>query len=1851
MSSLREAVNALQRRHAEYIEATYHIGSRRLIKERKEILGAPGQTVSHPWLEATPPYKSAGSIGTLDLPPPVEKLLQALAKKKLGVIDPPYVHQAEALRAFFAKGRDLVVSTGTGSGKTEVFLYSILGALAMEADRAKTTRVRGIRAMILYPMNALVSDQLARLRRSLGDPTAAGIIAEQFGRIAQFGMYTGRTPYHGAYDEDKNERYVAPAIKYFAALEADQGRKTLFRELKKRGRIPSKDLTGFAGGRLRATRYHTQPGDRELFTRQEMHSPNEFGGTPDILITNYSMLEYMLLRPIEQTMFQSTREWLRQDTANQLILVIDEAHLYRGAQGAEVAMLIRRLLQHLEVPRSRIRCILTSASLGAREGAAKNGRAFAARLTAAPEDTFEVILGNRRELGGKLPLPPSLGQALKGISPDLSTSSLGPAAVYFGWGGQMPVEREKLLAFVGGRLATRPEFAAFHDLLAKGPITLPAAASLLFPELPQEDAMDAALNFALMASAATQPQGEEIVPLLPVRLHLMFRGLPVQWICLNSACPARRAQEEASLLGLEFLSPRLTCPHCDSRVFELLTHRTCGAAYIRAFTTSRELRPPVFLWAERETPELTEIHVLVETPRTDSDPMNQDVPFIEQVPAYAIDTTTGYLVADGPETRSPPFIRCWLPPVQPRASPKKGGGKKPQKSEKADDLPLSWNRCLVCGINERPWKGQTHIMDLETKGEDPFAHLVKNLFALQPPVAASPAAGERPLPNQGRKVLCFSDGRQKAARLARDLQRTVEQDSFREMLMLAASRLAKDATMDQLFAAFVLVGLEKNIGIFDDGDGPEGGGDYPGSRSLFHGAQADLSRIQVEYRFNRMADVLADEWARRELDGKRPRQYDQNLLRALGDRNFSLRSAMVGFVAPHPGTLRVIREFCTGIDGELLGNIVLATIEHALGKRAYDPRIQDDDRILSRRALTAPSGYPETEGEGIRGETLVPAEIQHALQGVDEPQIASIMTSMKRGGPNREPPLFVAERGRYWLNPSALILRNALDHDWFQCSGCRRLTPYSFDGRCPDDECGAATNVLPADDLYIETRKSFLRKPVADVLAGRRDPFTLRSEEHTAQLNSKDASQVFGRAERYELLFQDVLIGDLGSEQPVDVLSCTTTMEVGIDIGSLTAVALRTVPPRADNYQQRSGRAGRRGSALSMILTFADNSPYENHIFSHPELLIGVDPGAPSIYVGNVRIAERHLCASILQAFFQRRLGENREGPEPSVQTRNVFESLGTAAAFFDEEGPYSLSELRKWLISEFANAGSPHVKRLGEVLSAEMASVSSFAAKEGWREAFVLQTSKDFMAALEELKARANWGKADQEGAELLPTLLDAGLLPTFSFPIDVCGFTVRDYDHRTKRLGNRYEMALGTGQALSEYIPGREIVVDKHTFVSYGLYFPFSRDPVSRGRSVAWDSLPWLALCEACGTVLEVSSENRSAVPAQCRVCGGDTLVTNKWLKPLGFAPRVSQSRGAVEGAQREAERVYATRACFPFPIKPPEHAPQPGRRVSSMATVRGLSNERLIVANYGPRAEGFHVCAECGATSLEGPLPPKHDRPYQIEHWLLRGRPAQCSGASEVVVLAYDLRTDLAMLSIAANSALELTFGADWFKGAAFSLSEALVQGASRVLGIEETELAGNWRVAPPHDNDASDVRGYLEFFLYDTTPGGAGFAARTADRMEAVIDAARDILASCDCDSSCTKCLRTYENRTYHETLNRNLANALLDYATTGQVPLLDPEHSKKLQRRIAAALALIDPETKISPARGNNIVILRGGKVLNVRLGSVLEHVPGMLSRGGKVLRRLPGDAGLRCSDHDVEHKLPFVVGEIVAELQ
>jgi hypothetical protein len=1036
----------------------------------------------------------------------------------------------------------------------------------------------------------------------------------------------------------------------------------------------------------------------------------------------------------------------------------------------------------------------------------------------------------------------------------------------------------------------------------------------------------------------------------------------------------------------------------------------------------------------------------------------------------------------------------------------------PTEEPPDEDAAWSWTRCPACGIQEQRRHGNTKIQDLVTKGEEPFANIVRSMFGIQP-------ADDRKadLPNKGKKVLCFSDGRQKAARLARDLQSNVELDSFREVMAAIVDRYDGELSMDQFFAEFAVYCDKHNIVFFDDSDEytSNQGVEYRGSRTHFEQIQGSLDDIANRYSLDSVDEIPDHPMARKEL-ADRPRQFDQTLLRSIGDEYYSIAASLVGYLRPTDAVLDAITQANPSLDTELVESILVEALKSACEDRFFDSGISS-----IQRSKSLAYGWMSEEEVGVEYDELIPDYIKETLEDtVSESEWQTLVMSLVDTNPTLFEPV---SPGKFVVNPAATTIELRVTEDWYRCEGCRQFAAVSLDGVCPREDCSGHLETVGDEDIHLQARKNFLRNPPQRVVNENRDPFTLRSEEHSAQLSAKDFSEPFSRSEIYELLFQDILVGDTDVEQPIDVLSCTTTMEVGIDIGSLTGVAMRTVPPAPENYEQRAGRAGRRGVGLSTIITFADNSPHESHYFDNPELMVGGEGTEPIIYSGNEKIAQRHINASLLARFFD---------PSEFAETSDVFRSLGTASEFFGNNGAHSFGAFEGWVKEEILVPDSDIVEELGTLLPDALGEEQS----GDWRTEFVQTAAAEFIENLRELQERTTWTDTDEEDSDLLSTLLDDALLPTFSFPTDVCDFIVRGADADSGHPKTKYEMSRDLKQALSTYAPGREIVVDKKTYESYGVYFRFTDDPNDRATTVDWDDLDWLNFCRRCETILDERDENLAEQEMLCPVCEEEEISAVQMFTPPAFAPEVDQAGQPEQASGYSEERVYATPPKYPLTPTPADASDQEmlDEKTIGPSRVGRLNDEQLLVANFGPDDEGFDICTKCGAVGRSGGLSNPHNRPYpkDIRHMDMSEWTNQCSGSVTRASFSHSFPSDLTVFRIPLREPMEFVPNADWFESAAQSLAEALVMGASRSLGIEDQELEGGFRTRSADLGPEDDARGFIEIFLFDTTSGGAGFSSKVWDEFDTVLEEARSILADCDCATACHSCLRRYQNRHLH-----------------------------------------------------------------------------------------------------------------------
>lgn len=1687
---VKSTYDTITNRLLDYINTEYLGKNDALRAACEKELQRVGTVFQEPYIEANPAYlEVTDGFHQADLAEDVIKILLKMAERNLGVYKNPYKHQLEALEAFY-RGHDLFVATGTGSGKTECFMWPMVSKLVLEQIHSpETWEIRGVRAIMLYPMNALVSDQLGRLRRMIGnDENGFHCLLNEMApgrRVPQFGMYTGRTPYSGRAEEAQN-RDLADTIEKDILRQPKEVKEKL-REL---GKYPSKeDLAAFVQRLRKQENGLTDPMDAELITRHEMHQY-----CPDILITNYSMMEYMLMRPIEKDIWKKTKNWLDSNQSHKLLFVIDEAHMYHGSSGAEVALLVRRLLHKLGIRRSRVQFILTSASVPPGEEKEEEIRQFACDLSAQRinENKFILIKGTEeevRENGEEFDPEVLADYDMDALQQEWNRRY--PAILDFagrvGFPKSFDSEDEKMIEIwlydCLRRCApmlrimeqTRGHAVSFQELVKRA-----------FPHGQLSAAEKATSVLLAIAPLARNADGKV---LYPARLHMMFRGLQGIYACSNPACTQRSHESSGLELGRIYLRKPGTRCKCGGMIYELLNERSCGALFLRGFMDVSESQNP-FVWNEpgiQFTDNLKEVLFY---------PIPQDGSFkpTKNMHTAYLNALTGHLdIYSGEEDVEECCIRVAYSEMVVKGRP---------------DL-WTFGTCPKCD------KMRFEATDFVTKGNEPFFNLVSEQFYIQPPVPEY-----RGKANEGRKVLLFSDSRQRAAVLAKDLTRAADEWAMKKALTVAAAELqewakrnGKEPTLNILYAVFLKVAYQNGLRFFYGNNEEE--------------LLEDLKKMGELY--EKKGDKIKYSSVIKNYFDHIPDQYYEHLLRQLCSNFRSLTDAGLCWVEPCKSdeddeTFEEIEEKLeeAGVEMSLEEFRVLfaawameiMTSQYAIGSKI-------DNEV--RKNITV---YPRL---GIEDADRLPPRIKKMLEthGFSKAQIGVITGVLGR---------YLAQgvhtSSRY-LNMNMITLRFGEDHEWYKCPRCSGVFPFILWGRCAHCGKGIPRKMGMEDFKGI----NFWRAPVLEAVHGDPQAYMTRinTEEHTAQLSYKDQRhKTWSTTEDFEMRFQNVHVDN---DRPVDILSCTTTMEVGIDIGSLTAVGLRNVPPRRENYQQRAGRAGRRSAAISTIVTYTDNRPHDSYYFHNPEKIISGVPRTPWIDVNNKKLAYRHLNIICATEFFDR---------------------MGTGA---DEESICGFFQENYDKFRDFISGKTERDFDLETLIPKEVA-------------INIEEYKKDILGQLEKLKKSVEefpeeYREEDGQEKSVLYAFLEKGIFPTYSFPKDVVGFYVEK--ERGGKIDQKPERALDI--AVSEYAPGRLVVINKVTYKSGGIYSfhskfrPNEQEHPARPyfESTSREYFKDLYYCNdaACNWMgLETQSK--------CPFCGKETIRHRKMLKPWGFAP-VNGIK--TREAEAEAEMTYAEEPCYSITPKENEM-----RMASGFINLRysKRADDPLIILNKGPKSAGFMVCKDCGAAvpgddevSLR-----KIGKPYRRQY-----ADNNCQHPAGSVVNTYlgnQFRTDMVVYEITLDAKqVNVSPGGFWIRRAGQTLAEAMTLAGGRLLDIEFNELKSGFRLRYSEDS----LKAYVDVFLFDCLSSGAGYCSALAERTGELMGEAKKVLESCPagCDSACHECLMHYWNQRVHGLLDRFAALELLKWCESSELP---PELSYDRQEELLDPLNAMGAEYKI-----------------------------------------------------------------------
>ncbi|WP_176235229.1 DEAD/DEAH box helicase [Candidatus Hakubella thermalkaliphila] len=1657
-----------------------------------------------PFIETTPRFRTGAWLRHLGLPW-IPRELPELARFGLPTNRfPLWTHQEEALRAAWAEDgspRDLIVASGTGSGKTECFYLPILADILREAlhwsapnsagspgewhsrgrvwlhSRRYETRPAALRAIVLYPMNALVNDQLRRLRRTLASDEALAWQREHLqGNLIYFARYTSQTEVPGRPHQDWRRRQWN---KYQDKMQRGWG--TIDADLRRFGGWP-------------------RPDGPEMLCRWNMQA-----APPDILLTNYSMLEYMLVRPIEAPIFEQTKEWLAASRQHILTLVLDEAHTYTGARGTEVAYLIRRLFERLEVGPEQVRCIATSASLGETEEALRRVRHFASELFGHPEDRFTVIRAEIEPVPEDLPAPtPQELQAFATFQESLErtqeTHQPGDERQ------RMEAAAEQLFADLGLQpvgsdvserlyqaLQDHPRLLDLRRHTARRAQEFDAVANSIWGDLGDEPQRRKATAGLLSAGAYARPGGTadpDVPPLLPSRLHLMFRGLPGLWACIDPNCPEVADVGNQRPCGKLYAEPWIWCD-CGARVLEVFSCRVCGLLFLGGIPDDDGRLWPYEKDLEGGLQDYD--HYQVVAAEDPGAPRPGQRAWAEE--RRSIYTTAVVSRADAPDTRI-----VWVEPAR-----------NGRDNDRAGRRPAV---CPRCNARRSP---KRHIIEpLRSTGPQSFAVLIEHAFRAQPPrdgreaelaseAPASPSAQRRrwfqaaieeaePVvpptsnPNRGRKALIFSDGRQDAATLAGNLTYLHARDLFRQLLLFVLNEYQQQTQQMELpvpelrrrvFDLAICRGIDPTFGEVEN-------------------FWSQLGASPHEARLN--AAPIIDAYLRREIADREVGVEALGLARWVLD---PLGRNLETDIIPLPPfeareTLALLYAVLRILAGE---NVILPSdrnpeawprelVEFWLRRIVIRPPYREEhafvwDPNLNNRLIRYLSSVANAAGLGAGG-------IARLMNALWEDYLLEAQALMPTVG-NRPG----------WGTPITRLALAPLPDRVYVCTACGYLSAETVRDVCT--RCQSTCEEVLSTEVA-ERRRNYYHYLAQLALSPNEypDPFPLRVLEHTAQISPVDAAT----RERH---FQDQFIPS-GPEQEdarecrVDILSVTTTMEMGIDIGDLTTVGLHNTPPTVANYQQRAGRAGRRSDGVAVVLTYARDRSHDQYYYSRVAEIVTGPVRVPEVHLDNPVIARRHVHALALQRYF---LGRTRVEDES-----NLFGTFGTVASFRRGD-PSRLQELS-------------HLLSRGEFRTEVKAAACCV----------VPNRANEVREWLNELPARIEQAlERVQDNEDLLEALITRGVLPRYAFPVDLVAL----WTEEPTRYNRGEEVQRDLQIALSEYAPDAPVVIDGWIYRSAGLYTPFEDDP-------RYEPDAWFYECPDCRYVQFADraggAPNWTGCPA-CRsqITGEPRRRSLPAIRPEGFRTDWTERPRKYRGGGRE-RAGFATTA----QLHAGETASHGQQHCSGRLWVHHRTGD-LYMINRGPDEEpGFWICPRCGR-NLERAT--QEHRAPEYPRRNCAGRPQQRS------VLLHGFQSDVVIVAINLPTSLDASPRHPSGRAAWLSFSTALLRAAAAHLQIDASELAVGMRpwVHP-------DGRLLGEVFLYDTLPNGAGYAEEVAADIEDILERARQLCAGCPsrCETACYRCLLDYGNQRYHALLDRHLARDMLEFVLEG----LEPELSQKRQ---------------------------------------------------------------------------------------
>ncbi|MCU0756374.1 MAG: DEAD/DEAH box helicase [Xanthomonadales bacterium] len=1655
----------------------------------QRFVDRPDGLYKGPYLQVGLPFRAGregrGFFGSFELP------------------HPGYAHQEAAWRRLASDraAANTLVATGTGSGKTECFLYPLLDH-CRRLRAAGGAAAGGIKALVIYPMNALAGDQARRFAEVIaGMPAFAGL---------RVGLYVGGGGRDGAQQ------------------------------------------------RMGPTQVIT---DRDALRK----------APPDVLLTNYKMLDYLLLRPKDRAL------WAANGPETLRYVVVDELHTFDGAQGTDLSLLLRRLKARLGTPAGGLIGVGTSATLGDGNGAQLCeyatqvfGTPFAAEsVVTESRDSVAEFLGDQ-PIEHFMAAPPDLARVL---DPAAHASPEAAIAAWFGvcFPG-LPVPADVRDAAwrqaLGGWLKQHLLLHNLLRLLKGGVAPLPTLTEKLTGSLPQaarahaDRVLDAFLALLAWARQAQNPA----LPLVTLRVQLWLRELR-RMVANVSADPAAvTLRLEAELKASQSGQGRAAPPQLP--LVQCTDCRTTGWLGLRANASSKFVQDPDIgalynAWF-RGAPEVLRLYPV--------DGIAGAPPAARRVHACG---HCGELQDAAGECRvcgHPQTVAVWE--------------LRGQRQSESGGTVYNWHDkvCPACGSRDR-------LLLVGARSATLAAQIIEQAWA-------SPY-------NDDKKLIAFSDSVQDAAHRAgffgartwkNNARMAISQVIARE----AQPRMAWTALLERLPAYW-----RRERGLTPEQFVTE----FIGPNMQW---QQEWTQLQVDRRIAAEAPLLDRVGKRLAWQAVADFTYESTRGRTLervGVATLAPRAEAVEAVTAELGGLLAERLGLRGLDATLLrqwlwgfllklrgrGAVTHPAMEGYFREGNFFAFSQRSGRALWLPGMTTWGPRPlflglddSRHADRLVSRNNVPTWFQNWLKvtlgraqlmpkGI-EPEAYGLAVELLV----REGVLAVASgsQGRHvGLAAEALALDTRVA---MLCTprGRRRLAVPA--------ELGEALLGMPCLDAMEECYERLDAGTDAERWMARRfregELRRVLPAEHTGLLSREDREQL---EERFKV----------GAEKAPpwyeNLLSATPTLEMGVDIGSLSSVLLCSVPPSQASYLQRIGRAGRR-DGNAMVVTLADgSSPHDLEFYEQPLEMMAGEVTPPGIFLGAAEVLRRQLMAYCIDAWVASGIPEiafpEKTGPAlDAVQNRDTQRFPYTLLDFLQAD---DLGLLERFC-GLLGDALSPRVRaRLDDYMrgtpelpSLRMALLDTFEQLVKERAAYRKRAEdlkarlKPLQAAVQDESTEAQIAELKRErdkalelareitGRDLLGTLTDAGLIPNYAFPeagIELKSFIWRKRgEHEPGERGyvslpaERYERPAAS--ALSELAPENRFYANRRRV-------EIDQINMQLAQIEAW------RLCPRChhAESLSVSGDPHPACPRCGEPMWANVAQKRQLLRFRQAMASAEDAKSRIDDTSDDREPKFYVRQLL-VDVEPGEVAiawKLESERVAfgfefiRKAVFRdinfgesGRSGEQFRVANQEQSRPGFRLCRHCGMVQQppRGPAQ-EEDAPPQAH-----ARDCIAHGSNDPEHLVDCLYLYREFQSEALRILVPYTrSGMD--DQVRQSFMAALHLGLKRHFRGRVDHLRITTQEQP--DADGGN-RQYV--LIYDSVPGGTGYLhqllSEEAESLGEVLQTALDAVRSCACREQpdrdgCYRCVYQYRQGRAMKQVSRGTAEAVLTELVAGLGGLL------------------------------------------------------------------------------------------------